>query len=456
MKPRSGVERMFIGYAEELPPPREAVAKWAYRHCFKPVALWWKHRGRNNQEIWCQCCGHREPCDGWLVMSSDVWVCPECGARCGVRDRKTHGKLVSATALVSTLEVFRGVQVVRTFEASRVNYNDGGKTGYGITELHQIWLLESGREIITTRGYDRSCNYFRWHYGAAYSIGRHSSGAGGYYCFEDVYDINDNWLYPRMNISRYFRSRSIDRDRVRWLIGNKVNVCDAFRRIARDPRLETLLKTGYQALFIHFVKADISPDGYWKSVNVCHRNGYAIDDAILWCDHIDMLDELGLDTHNPKYICPEDLHGEHDRMSRRLTRKREREKLRRDIAAAAKEEGRFRKMRGAFFEISFPGEHVTVVPLRSVREVAEEGNRLHHCVFSMEYYKKENSLLLSARSNDTHRPVETVEVDLKSFRILQSRGSCNQHSAFHGEILSLVNSGMSSIRKICATLKNVR
>ena len=66
MKPRSGVERMFIGYAEELPPPREAVAKWAYRHCFEPVAYYWQHRG-HNQEIWCQCCGHREPCDGWLL-----------------------------------------------------------------------------------------------------------------------------------------------------------------------------------------------------------------------------------------------------------------------------------------------------------------------------------------------------------------------------------------------------
>lgn len=456
MKPRSGVERMFIGYAEELPPPREAIAKWAYRHCFRSVALWWKHRGRNNQEIWCQCCGYREPCDGWLVMSSEAWVCPECGAKCEVRDRRTHGKLASDTALVSTVEVFRGVQVVRTFEVSRCNYNDGGRTDYGITELYQVWLLESGREIITTRGYDRSCNYFRWHYGAAYSIGRHSSGAGGYYCFEDVYDINGNWLYPRMNISRYFRSRSIDRDRVRWLVGNKVNVCDAFRSIAGDPRLETLLKTGYEALFRFFVKTDVSPDRYWKSINICHRHGYAIDDAIVWCDHIDTLSELGLDVHSPKYICPADLHGEHDRMSRRLTRKREREKLERDIASAAAAEGKYREARKRFFGLLFTGEHVTVVPIRSVREVAAEGAVLHHCVFAMKYYEKKDSLLLSARNNDTNRPVETVEVDLKSFRILQSRGHCNQDSPWHKEVLSLVEAGMPEIRKICATLNNAR
>ena len=166
MKPRSGVERKFIGYAEELPPARKAVAKWAYKHCFKPVALWWKHRGKNNQEIWCQCCGHREPCDGWLVMSSEVWICPECGAKCEVKNYKDGASEKNTGSLVSTIEVFKGVQVVRTFEAFRENHDDGGKTNYGMVELYQIWMLESGREIITTIGYDRSCNYFHWHFGA--------------------------------------------------------------------------------------------------------------------------------------------------------------------------------------------------------------------------------------------------------------------------------------------------
>jgi hypothetical protein len=446
MKPRSGVERMFIGYAEELPPPRTAVAKWAYGHCFKPVAYYWQHRG-HNQEIWCQCCGHREPCDGWLVMSSDVWVCPECGERCIVVDCKgaqsTHG------AYVSTIEVFKGIQVIRTFEATRSNYNDGGKTHYGIAELYQIWMLESGREIITSRGYSRNYNYMHWNYGAPYSIGRHNGGAGGYYVFDDTYNVNDNFIYPRLNISPFFRMKGIDKDMVRWLVRNNINIPDAFCSLAKDARMETLLKTGYQALFVRFVKADISLGKYWKSINICHRHGYAIDDAIMWCDHIDMLDELGMDIHNPKYICPEDLRKQHDRLSMRLARKRDKEKLERDIANAAAAEGKYREMREKFFGLLFRGEHITIVPIRSVREMAVEGRELHHCVFSMKYYEKEDSLLLSARSNDTHEPVETIELDLKSFRILQSRGHCNQDSPFHDEILSLVNNNIPAIRKLC-------
>ena len=450
MKPRSGVERMFMGYAEELPPPRTAVAKWAYGHCFKPVAYYWQHRG-HNQEIWCQCCGHREPCDGWLAMSVTKYVCPECGARCNVVDRKGAVPTHTHSSYVSTVEVFKGVQVIRTFEVSRSNYNDGGKTHYGITELFQIWLLENGREIITTRGYDRNYNYFRWHYGAGYSIGRHNGGAGGHYVFEDTYNVNDNFIYPRMHISPFFRGRSIDNDMIRWLIRKKVNIPDAFCSMAKDARLETLFKTGYRKLFIRFARKGSDLDRYWKSINICHRHGYAIDDAILWCDHIDMLVELGMDIHNPKYICPENLRGQHGMLSKRLTKKREKEKLERDIANAAAAEGEYRMMREKFFGLLFRGEHITIVPIRSVKEMAVEGRELHHCVFSMKYYEKKDSLLLSARSNDTHKPVETIELDLKSFRILQSRGHCNQDSPFHGEILSLVNSNIPAIRKICAT-----
>ena len=449
MKPRSGIERMFIGYAEELPPPRKAVAKWAYKHCFKPVALWWKHRGKNNQEIWCQCCGHREPCDGWLVMSSEVWVCPECGAKCEVKDMKTGARESSTLSLVSAIEVFKGVQVVRTFEASRCNYNDGGKTRYGITELFQIWTLENGREIITTIGYDRAYNYFHWHYGYRYSIGRHGGSCGGYYCYDDVYDVNGNFIYPRLNISPFFRMKGVGRDMLRWFVEKSVNITDAFCALARDARMETLLKTGYRALFSRFVKADISIGKYWKSINICHRHGYAIDDAILWCDHIEMLEELGMDIHNPKYICPEDLRKQHDQLSRRLAMNRKKEKLERDIANAAAAEGKYREMREKFFGLLFRGEHITIVPIRSVREMAVEGRELHHCVFSMRYYEKKDSLLLSARSNDTHEPVETIELDLKSFRILQSRGHCNQDSPFHDEILSLVNNNIPAIRKLC-------
>lgn len=447
MKPRSKIEKHFCEMAESLPPVRKPVREWAYSHCFNPVALWWKHRGKANQEIWCQCCGHREPCDGWLVMASDVWVCPECGARCEVKDYKTGTNEKNVNALVSTIDVFKGVQVVRTFEALRENRDDGKKTRYNINEVYQIWMLESGREIVTTRRYTRSPYHFSWDCSSLYSIGKHNAGGSGYYYFDDVYNVNENWMYPRVGISPFFRQRGMDSGMVRWFVRNEVNIPDAFCALARDPRLETLLKTGYLALFAHFVKNLGDIDGYWRSINICHRQGYAIDDAVLWCDHIDMLQELGMDVRSPKYICPENLHKQHAQLSRRLTRKRDREKLERDIKKSARYEKKFLDMRSKFFGLLFRGEHVTVLPIRSVKEVAIEGTELHHCVFAREYYRKPESLLLSARDNTDNSRVETVEVDLRSFRIVQSRGYCNHDSPFHSEIMDLVQKNIPLIRE---------
>lgn len=74
------------------------------------------------------------------------------------------------------------------------------------------------------------------------------------------------------------------------------------------------------------------------------------------------------------------------------------------------------------------------------------------CVFSMKYYEKKDSLLLSARDNSSRAPVETIEVSLDDFRILQSRGRCNQDSPFHTEIVNLVNDNMCEIKKICQAI----
>lgn len=453
MKPRSGVERMFIGYAEELPPPRESVAKWAYRHCFKPVALWWKHRGKNNQEIWCQCCGHREPCDGWLAMSLTKYVCPECGAICEVIDRKVA--LSHHKSYVSTVEVHNGVQVIRTFEVSRSNYNDRGRTHYGIVEVFQIWLLENGREIITSIGYDRSSNYMHWRYGEKYSIGRHNGGCGGYYVFDDTYDIGDNYIYPRMAVAPYLKEKRIDEKYLRNEVFSKKGISPTVHisAICKNMCYETMAKIGQRDLFFSIANKGKSPDRYWQSIKICNRHGYAIKELDIWLDHIDDLLYLGLDTHSPHYVCPENLTEMHRIINDRASKKRAKERTEKELAKLGKEKAKFIEMRSRFFGLSFPGVNVTIVCIKSVDEVAEEGRILHHCVFNNGYYKKPDSLLLSARDNNSGKPVETIELDLKSYRILQCRGRYNQDSPYHSEIMRLLEDQcLPEIRRRCCRL----
>lgn len=45
------------------------------------------------------------------------------------------------------------------------------------------------------------------------------------------------------------------------------------------------------------------------------------------------------------------------------------------------------------------------------------------------------------------RRIETVEVNTKTFQVVQSRGVCNQNTPYHNEIINLVNNNMYRIRQ---------
>ncbi|MBR5476674.1 MAG: PcfJ domain-containing protein [Bacteroidaceae bacterium] len=75
------------------------------------------------------------------------------------------------------------------------------------------------------------------------------------------------------------------------------------------------------------------------------------------------------------------------------------------------------------------------------------GKAMHHCVFANEYHKKKDSLILSARDRQGNR-IETVEVNTKTFQVVQSRGIRNQNTAHHNEIINLVNQNMHLIQAV--------
>ena len=57
-----------------------------------------------------------------------------------------------------------------------------------------------------------------------------------------------------------------------------------------------------------------------------------------------------------------------------------------------------------------------------------------------EILEKEDTLVLSARMKDApDKPVETVEISLKTGKILQCFGACNRFTEHHEEIKKLVN-----------------
>ncbi|WP_289833037.1 PcfJ domain-containing protein, partial [uncultured Muribaculum sp.] len=45
------------------------------------------------------------------------------------------------------------------------------------------------------------------------------------------------------------------------------------------------------------------------------------------------------------------------------------------------------------------------------------------------------------------RIIETIEVDLKTLKVVQSRGVCNQNTEYHDRIIKLINANTHLIKE---------
>ena len=258
--------------------------------------------------------------------------------------------------------------------------------------------------------------------------------------YHRAHDIDPIHFYPRQRVIS-----EISRNGFK---GNchGMHPLELFRSILTDCKAETLLKVGQHELLKHFLhRSSRNIDTYWNSVRICIRNGYTIEDGSMWCDYIDQLNFFGKDTNSPKYVCPDNLHKQHDLYMKKKEAYVERQQLEEKRQKARENEAKFKELKAKFFGISFTDGTIQVRVLESVNEFMEEGRAMHHCVFNGEYYLKENSLILSATIDG--KRIETIEISLKTLKVVQSRGVCNKNTEYHDQIINLVNKNRRLIRK---------
>ena len=70
-----------------------------------------------------------------------------------------------------------------------------------------------------------------------------------------------------------------------------------------------------------------------------------------------------------------------------------------------------------FFGLVITDEEIIIKVLESIDEYYSEGKAQNICVFGSEYYKKADTLILSARIGG--EIIETVEVDLRTLKVVQ-------------------------------------
>lgn len=157
----------------------------------------------------------------------------------------------------------------------------------------------------------------------------------------------------------------------------------------------------------------------------------------MYLDYLDFLRYFKKDLHNAHYVCPKNLKREHDRLmkKKREILKREEEQVR--AKQALEDEKLFQELKKDFFGIVISDGELEIKALESVVQHEEEGDAMHHCVFTSKYYLKPESLILSAQIEG--KRVETVEVNIKTKKVVQSRGVCNNTTEYHDRIVNLVN-----------------
>ncbi|WP_279129939.1 PcfJ domain-containing protein [Alistipes finegoldii] len=218
-----------------------------------------------------------------------------------------------------------------------------------------------------------------------------------------------------------------------------------FCALLRDSRAETLLKAGYITLLKHFATTACKIDDYWPSIRIVLRNGYPITDAGTWCDYIDLLRFFDKDLRSARYVCPANLRTEHNRYVLLKMEYYRKQKEQERIREAMQYEERYKEEKGRFFGIDLTDGKIHVRVLDSIEQIRQEGEAMHHCVFTNDYHKKTDSLILSATMEGER--LETVEVSLSRLTVVQSRGICNTSSPYHKQIVALVQRNMPLIER---------
>ena len=212
--------------------------------------------------------------------------------------------------------------------------------------------------------------------------------------------------------------------------------------LLKDNRIETLLKVGQHRLVAFFcINEEKLTDEVWHAIRIALRHGYHWDskeEISDWCDMIKDLEFLGLDTRNPHYICPENLSEAHLNWLTKANLKRFLQREREKIAAY---EPTFREQRERFFDMILKSDNITIQVIPTAMGIAEEGAHMCHCVGG--YYNRPNSLILSAKIDG--KRMETVEVNLTTYTVAQSRGLQNKETEYHEQIVELVRLNMDEI-----------
>jgi len=430
MKPKTKLQVEVFDLHQKLSAPKEHEPFVISKHQF--------YYTTHYKNLVCLECNHSwKPAQAWHeeVLGAQ---CPSCNKKLK-KITINNGDFIRIITY-SVVQVIGRFQVVRYFSCWKNMYKNK-EPRYHFRSLFEEWMdHDKGKKVI---------------------VGRNTTYTGDGFSSSD-YEVR--YANPRWGQSEYDRFASdFNCPGAEFLPRfNKYGLtkynhdCDyriLLDRIQGSPKIETLLKAKQKELLEFSLYKDSRYNTYWDSIKIVIRNKYKITDAGIWYDYLDLLRYFNKDLRNAVYVCPKNLHKEHNHF---MNKKREilrLEELERNRLQTIKRQQKLEKAiveyaqrMQKFFDLEFKKGNISITVLKSIEEFKEEGDELKHCVYTNEYYLKEKSIILSARVDG--RRAETIELKLPELKIEQSRGLKNQPTQYHDTIIKLVESNLEKIKKI--------
>lgn len=346
---------------------------------------------------------------------------------------------------VSIADNFEGNQVFRTFQLRFRIRSSGSFPQFSFCEIGQEWHDKNGNVATLRKAYHRRERDV-WNFKSAFRLSREKVNPFlSHNCYVDSQSIFiKNLDYSYRDIIKAYYNEGYDVDNC------GTDECNKYYKLAMSEAGEFLYKCGYKDLFDTLSNGNSymidSLEKYFYAVKIAHRHKYNFaKDFSLWIDTLNYIEKCNGDTHNPKFICTADLVEEHNKWYELYIKNREKFEIIRKMKEAAKHDEEYRKRMERFLDIAFTSSinNYKFTVIQSASEMAEEGAAMHHCVGG--YWNRVDSLILSCKDMNGKR-VATIEVDLKSFKIVQTRAACNKVPDNLEEINYTINLNMDIIK----------
>jgi hypothetical protein len=425
MIPKTIIEKEISHLSTALKPISSKMQNWAEKSIF----LKWGVLSRG--KFHCLECAHSWKPESQSKSCEKYIKCTACQGRLKMQGcNQVHFKEIEYSAV---LDVCQGYQVVRII-CSHKHMKKNTMPSYFHKEVMQHWINPKGEVRTMSLSTNVFSNvYDAWQYYSPLEIRPKD------FQNSPKYRINPYKIYRNLKVLPVLKRNGFK--------SGFYNIAPQilFTSLLKDSIAETLLKSSHTSLLSYYL---ISHEQHikenWQAVKICLKFKYNIEDFKIWEDYIALLRWFKKDLNCASFVCPENLNEAHDKLvvkKRELQRKKYLLKMRTEIEQA---QAVYYEEKKQFFGLCFSENNITISVLENVTEFMEEGDSLKHCVFTNEYFKKKDSLLLSARIDNI--PVETIEFSLSKLQIAQCRGMKNNKSQYHKIILNLMRKNLYQIR----------